>query len=187
MYSGDFKPPAASTRVLAIPELLELILLQLSSITDLLRCRRVNHLFLQTIQTCKSLRQILFLSSDLSSRPIVNPLIPTFFRRLPGYRESTIALRVDLVALWERSQSSNLDRPPLWHNMFVAQPPTTTCVIPVGSVATVFFRRSYPEGMTIGDLERAVISAFEIRKGRKSGKERLEELSESSSILIYWK
>lgn len=40
--------------------------------------------------------------------------------------------------------------------------------------------------MTFGDLETSLISAFEIRKGRKSSPERLEELSIDNSVLIYW-
>jgi hypothetical protein len=56
----------------------------------------------------------------------------------------------------------------------------------VGTHTTIFFRRNYPEGMTFGDLEKAVISAFEIRKGRKSSRERLDELSVDNSVLMYW-
>lgn len=42
--------------------------------------------------------------------------------------------------------------------------------------------------MTFGDLQRAVIAAYEIKKGRRSSRERLEELSESSEpALIYWR
>ncbi|SMY21920.1 unnamed protein product [Zymoseptoria tritici ST99CH_1A5] len=182
---SQMTPDSAAARVLAIPELLELILLQLDSLPDLIRCRRVNQTFLRTINSCRNLRQVLFLEADHSQESTINPLLPTFFSVLPGYRSSTIALRVDLVALWSQH---NLDAPPpLWHRMFIAQPPTTTCVIPVGSVATVFFKRVYPEGMTFGDLERAVIAAFEVRKGRRSGRERLEELSRENSVLIYWR
>lgn len=140
--------------------------------------------FLETITYSKPLRQKLFLEPDMDSERVVNPLGPSFYHKKRGYRDSTIAARIDLVDAWN---GSTAEVKPLWHKMYVSQPPTKTCVIPTGSHTTIFFRRYYEQGMTFGDLERAIIAAFDIKKGRKSSRERLEELSHDNSILIYWK
>ena len=174
--------PAA--RVFAITELCETIL-AFTEPADVLRCRRVAHVLLQTISHSKRLQQKLFFSADPHCERTVNPLAPAFFhQQLDGYRDSTIAARIDILDLYK---NSGVENPPLWHNMLISQPPTTICMIPVGQALTIFFRRYYPDGMTFGDLERAVIAAFEIRKGRHSSRERLEALSASNSVLIYWR
>ena len=173
-------------RALGIGELLENVLLFVDQ-ADLLRCRRVNQKFLEVISCSKPIRQALFLEVDDSNTDQnVNPLAPTWFHhKKSGYRSSTIAARIDLVDLWNQYQCQD-DVKPLWHRMHISQCKTKTCVIPVGAHLTIFFRRSFPEGMTFGDLETSLISAFEIRKGRKSSPERLEELSIDNSVLIYW-
>lgn len=177
---------SAAQRVLGIGELLENILLFVDQ-ADLLRCRRVSHRFLQVVTSSKPLRRALFLEVDDNnsiSHQNVNPLAPTWFRqKKAGYRSSTIAAGIDLVDLWAQSQ---LHVKPLWHQMHISQCKTKTCVIPVGAWATIFFRRSFPDGITFLDLQTSLISAFEIRKGRKSSLERLRELSEDNSVLIYW-
>lgn len=196
--SEEQQQPAlsAAQRVLGIGELLENILIFVDQ-ADLLRCRRVSSKFLQTVTSSKPLRRALFLEvdddSNTSSNNIrnqnVNPLAPTWFRQKKiGYRSSTIAAGIDLVDLWAQSQLACDDDhvKPLWHRMHISQCKTKTCVIPVGAWATIFFRRSFPDGMTFLDLQTSLISAFEIRKGRKSSLERLRELSEDNSVLIYW-
>ena len=128
----------------------------------------------------------MFLERDDESERTLNPLAPTWFaQQRSGYRDNTIAARIDILDLWEKSTA---EVRPLYDAMLVAQPPATQCVIPITNHSTTtFFRRSYPDGMRLGDLERAVIAAFEIRKGRKSSRDRLQELSESNSVLIYWR
>lgn len=173
--------PAA--RVFGVGELLENILLFVEQ-ADVLRSRRVNKTFLEVISCSKPLRQTLFLEVDDTSDQNVNPLAPTWFHhKKDGYRSNTIAARIDLVDLWAQSQ---LEVKPLWHNMHVSQRKTKTCVIPVGAHLTIFHRRSFPKGITFLDLQISLISAFEIKKGRKCSKERLEELSIDNSVLIYW-
>lgn len=142
--------------------------------------------FRDTVLGSKTIRHKLFLEQDDGATRTLNPLAPAWFiQQRSGYRDNTIAARIDIVDLWERSTA---EVRPLYDQMLVAQPPATQCVIPITNHSTtIFFRRSYPEGMTFGDLERAVISAFEIRKGRKSSRERLQELSQDNSVLIYWK
>lgn len=177
-------PPSAAGRVFGVGELVEQILGNLTAL-DVVRCRRVSTKFFETITYSKMLRQKLYLEADPDSERAVNSLHPAWFHQnKSGYRDSTIAARIDLVNLWE---TAGAETRPSWENMLVSQPPSTTCVIPTGNHTTIFFRRYYPEGMTFGDLERAVIAAFVIRKGRRSSKERLEELSESNSVLIYWR
>ena len=161
-----------------IGELLESILL-FAGQADVLRSRRVNQKFLETITFSKALRQKLFLELDPQSERNVNPIVPPFFyQKKNGYRDSTIAARIDLVQAWNGSLA---EVKPLWHKMYISNVPTKTCVIPTGSHTTIFFRRNYPEGMTFSDLEKAVISAFDIKKGRRSSRERLEELSFDNS------
>ncbi|KXS96549.1 hypothetical protein AC578_1948 [Pseudocercospora eumusae] len=177
----------AAQRVFGIGELLETILL-FSEQADVVRCRQINRKVLETITYSKPLRQKLFLEEKVektsTTERTINPLAPKFFKQKKhGYRDSTIAARIDLVDAWEGSQA---DVRPLWHKMMVARPAPKTCEIPTGSHTTIFFRRYYSEGMTFGDLEKAVLAAFEVRKGRKSSRERLEELSYDNSVLIYW-
>lgn len=128
----------------AITELCEAILLHLDA-TDLLRCRRVSRMFHTTCSSSKPLRQKMFLEPDAESERIVCPLAPTFFcHQKSGYRDSTVAIRVDMVELWENAEA---EMEPLWKNMFISQPPTTTCVIPIENHSlTMYFRRSYPGG-----------------------------------------
>lgn len=174
---------SAAQRSLGIGELLETILLFCEQ-ADVVRFRRTNRKFLETITYSLALRQKLFLEKVEQTERVINPLAPSFFKqKKSGYRDSTIAARIDLVDAWNGSQA---EVKPLWHKMMVAQPPARTCVIPTGSHTTIFFRRSYPEGMTFGDLEKAVLAAFDVRKGRNSSYERLTELSYDSSVLIYW-
>lgn len=176
--------PSAAQRVLGVGELLENILLFVEQ-ADVLRCRRVNQKFLEVITYSKPLRQALFLEVvEGDDNRNVNPLAPSWYHhKKSGYRSSTIAAKIDLVDLWAQSQA---EVKPLWNKMHISQSKTKTCVIPVGSHTTIFFKRSYPDGMTFGNLESAVISAFEIRKGRRSSRDRLEELSYDNSVLIYW-
>ncbi|CAK3809579.1 hypothetical protein AC578_1948 [Lecanosticta acicola] len=177
-------PPSAAARVFGVGELVEEILEHLSP-ADVVTCRRVSKKFLGTVAYSKALRQKLYLEPDAGCERHVNPLAPSwFYQQRNGYRDSTIAARIDLVKLWE---DSGAEPRPYWDKMLVSQPPSTTCVIPVGSQVTIYFRRYYPQGMTFGDLERAVIAAYEIRNGRQARKERLEELSEYNSVLIYWR
>ncbi|KAF2160871.1 hypothetical protein M409DRAFT_59655 [Zasmidium cellare ATCC 36951] len=177
------RTPAAD-RVLGLGELVEAILLHLTP-PDIVICRRVSKKFLETVTYSKAVRQLIFVDSEPQSERTVNPLAPAWFhQQRNGYRDSTIAARINILDLWE---NSGAETRPLWDKMLISQPPTTTCVIPVGNHLTIFFRRYYPEGMTFGDLERAVIAAFEIRKGRKSSRERLEDLSNNNSVLIYWR
>ncbi|KAK4505958.1 hypothetical protein PRZ48_003923 [Zasmidium cellare] len=174
----------AADRVLGLGELVEAILLHLTP-PDIVRSRRVSKKFLETVTYSKAVRQLIFLDSEPQSERTVNSLAPAWFHQQKnGYRDSTIAARINILDLWE---NSGAETRPLWDRMLISQPPTTTCVIPVGNHLTIFFRRYYPEGMTFGDLERAVIAAFEIRKGRKSSRERLEDLSSNNSVLIYWR
>ncbi|KAF7194441.1 hypothetical protein HII31_04246 [Pseudocercospora fuligena] len=173
----------AAQRVFGVGELLEIILL-FSEQADVVRCRQLNRKVLETITYSKPLREKLFLEKVEQTERTINALAPSFFKQKKnGYRDSTIAARIDLVDAWEGSQA---EVRPLWHRMMVAHPAPKTCVIPTGSHTTIFWRRYYPEGMTFGDLEKAVLAAFEVRKGRKSSRERLEELSYDNSVLIYW-
>lgn len=42
--------------------------------------------------------------------------------------------------------------------------------------------------MTFGDLHRAIIAAFDVKIGRRSRRERLEELTQSMEpALLYWR
>lgn len=176
-------PTSAASRVLGVGELVEHILIHLP-IADMVRCRRVSMKFNDTVSYSKAIRQKLFLEADESLERTVNPLAPTWFNQQKnGYRDSTVAARIDIWPLW---QGSLEETRPFWDRMLISQPPTTTCVIPVGNHLTIYHRRYYPEGMTFGDLERAVIAAYEIRKGPRARKERLEELSEYNSVLMYW-
>lgn len=184
LFSVDTVQTPAADRVLGLGELVESILLHLSP-ADIVRCRRVSKKVLETVTYSKAIRQDIYLDSEPSSERMVNPLAPAWFhQQRNGYRDNTIAGRINILDLWEHSGA---EPRPLWDRMLISQPPTTTCVIPVGNHLTIFFRRYYPEGMTFGDLERAVIAAFEIRKGRRSSRERLEDLSNSNSVLIYWR
>ncbi|GIZ46403.1 hypothetical protein CKM354_000952900 [Cercospora kikuchii] len=174
----------AAQRMLGVGELLENVLLFVDE-ADVLRCRRVNRKFFEVVTYSKTLQRRLYLDvDDGSDDRSINPLAPTWFHhKKTGYRSSTIAARIDLVDLWAQAQA---EVKPLWHKMFISKSKTKTCVIPVGSHTTVFYRRSYPDGMTFDDLLSALIAAFEIRKGRRSSRERLEELSYDNSVLIYW-
>ncbi|PPJ57260.1 hypothetical protein CBER1_02847 [Cercospora berteroae] len=174
----------AARRMLGVGELLENVLLFVDE-ADVLRCRRVNRKFFEVVTYSITLRRMLYLDvDDESDDRSINPLAPTWFHhKKTGYRSSTIAARIDLVDLWAQAQA---EVKPLWHKMFISKSKTKTCVIPVGSHTTVFYRRSYPDGMTFDDLLSALIAAFEIRKGRRSSRERLEELSYDNSVLIYW-
>lgn len=174
----------AAQRMLGVGELLENVLLFVDE-ADVLRCRRVNRKFFEVVTYSKTLQRTLYLDvDDASDDRSINPLAPTWFHhKKTGYRSSTIAARIDLVDLWAQAQT---EVKPLWHKMFISKSKTKTCVIPVGSHTTVFYRRSYPDGMTFDDLLSALIAAFEIRKGRRSSRERLEELSYDNSVLIYW-
>ncbi|KAF2216377.1 hypothetical protein CERZMDRAFT_93674 [Cercospora zeae-maydis SCOH1-5] len=184
MFETETPRYTAAQRMLGVGELLENVLLFVNE-ADALRCRRVNRKFFEVVTYSKTLRRMLYLDvDDNSDDRSINPLAPTWFHhKKTGYRSSTIAARIDLVDLWSQAQA---EVKPLWHTMFVSKSKTKTCVIPVGSHTTVFYRRSYPDGMTFGDLLSALIAAFEIRKGRRSGRERLEELSYDNSVLIYW-
>lgn len=184
LFSIDAVRTPAADRVLGLGELIESILLHLPP-SDVVRCRRVSNKFFETVTYSKALRQLIFLDADSQVERTVNPLAPAWFHQQKnGYRDSTIAARINILDLWEQS---GVETRPLCDRMLISQPPTTDCVIPVGNHLTIFFRRRYPEGMTFGDLERAVIAAFEIRKGRRSSRERLEDLSSNNSVLIYWR
>lgn len=176
--------PTAASRVLDIGELVELVVLHLDE-ASIVRSRRVSKKFHETVTYSKSIRQKLFLVPESSTERIVNPLAPTWFgQQTNGYRDSTIAARINIWDMW----ISRTETRPLWDKMLIAQPPPTQCVIPVGHHLTIFFKRTYPEGMTFGDLESAVIAAFEIRKAKRyERRERLEELSLENSVLIYWR
>lgn len=180
--------PSAAHRVLLVGELVELILIHLSdeSLSDVVQCRRVSKKFLETITYSRTLRRRLYLEGDQDRARAVNPLAPKWFgQQRNGYRDSTIAAKINITELW--NDASAVIRP-LWDRMLISQPPPKQCVIPVGNHLTIFFRREYPEGMTFSDLEKAVIAAFEIRKGRRyASRERLEELSSDNLVLIYWK
>lgn len=138
--------PSPAERVFAVAELCELILLQ-ADIADVLRCRRVSRTFDHTFTKSKLVRQRMFLVPDSESERVVCPLAPSFFRQQKnGYRDSTIAVRVDMVDLWAKAEVDAA----LWKQMFISQPPTTTCVIPIENHSlTMYFRRSYPEGWCI--------------------------------------
>lgn len=131
-------------QVFNIAELCEAILLHVK-VADLLRCRRVSRTFYNTCSRSKLLRQKLFLEPDLESERTICPLIPAFFRhQKSGYRASTIAFRVDMVDLWKNAEA---EVAPLWRDMYISQPPTTTCVIPIENhTLTMYPRRSYPGG-----------------------------------------
>jgi hypothetical protein len=122
----------AAQRVLGIGELLENVLSHASE-ADVLRCRRVNRKFWDTITYSKTLRRKLFLEPghDDSSRTL-NPLVPTYFhRKRNGYRDSTVAARIDLADLWLQShQPPGHGGDPLLRSMYIARPPIKTCVIP---------------------------------------------------------
>lgn len=174
---------SAALRVLGVGELLENILL-FADKGDALRSRLVSQKFREVITYSKPLRQKLFLEPGWNSERTLNSLAPTWYILKTGYRQGTIAAQLDLVKLWDQSR---VEPRPLWHQMLISQPPAKTCVIPITNHSTtIFFRRDYPDGITFGDLERAALSAFEIRKGRRSSRERLEELSLDNAVLIYW-
>lgn len=178
---------SAINRVLGVGELVEHILIHLSttSLADVVRCRQVSQKFLETVTYSRTLRQRLFLEADLDHERTVNPLAPKWFgQQRNGYRDSTIAAKINITDLWDDSLE---EIRPLWDRMLISQPPAKQCVIPVGNHLTIFFRRNYPDGMTFGDLERAVIAAFDIKKGRRASRERLDELSLYNSVLVYWK
>jgi len=206
MISQSTVSPAA--RVFSIGELCEAILLQADP-ADVIRSRRVNHKLLEVITHSTPLQRKLFLLPELPTaggskedeKAVINPLAPAFFQRLEGYRSSTIYSRINLTDLWREhlkwagalddcqfpvnTESTGAPAAPLWRNMLIAQPPTQSCVIPVGDHMTICGSRKYPNGMRFGDLEKAVIAAFEIRQGRRASKERLDELSASNTVLIY--
>lgn len=137
-------PSASAEHALNIVELCEAILLHVE-VADLLRCRRVSRTFHNICSRSKLLRQKMFIEPDHESERMVCPLAPACFRHLKsGYRDSTVAIRVDMVDLWKNAEA---EVEPLWRDMFISQPPTTTCVIPIENHSlTMYFRRSYPGG-----------------------------------------
>jgi hypothetical protein len=174
--------PAES--VFAVAELAEIILLY-ATMPDVVRCRRVNKTLNGTIKTSKAIRRKLFLEADTTSGQIVNPLTPQFFKRIPGMRTGTIVAEVDMAMLWD---STLEDIPHSWQDSFISQPPPTTSLISTGDDITYHCRRVYPDGMTFGDLARAIIAAHNIRKGPQSRPERLRRLTYyNNPVLIYWR
>lgn len=136
--------PSSAESVFSVAELCEAILLH-ADVADVLRCRRVSRTFYNTFAKSKPIRQKMFLQPDSESERVVCPLAPAFFRQqMNGYRDSTIAVRVDMVDLWANAE---VEVEPLWRGMLISQPPTTTCVIPIENHSlTIYFRRSYPKG-----------------------------------------
>jgi hypothetical protein len=174
--------PAES--VFAVPELAEMILLHANTVS-VWRCVRVSKNLNNTIKTSKAIRRKLFLEADNTCGQVVNPLTPVFFKRVPGMRTGTIVAEVDIAALW----SSTLeDVNHSWRDTYISQPPPTTSLIPSGEDITYHCRRVYPDGMTFGDLARAIIAAHDIRKGQQSRAERLRRLTYyNNPVLIYWR
>jgi hypothetical protein len=171
-------------RVLAVPELAELILLY-ATIIDVWRCSRVNKTLSGTIETSKAIRRKLFLEADNTCGQIVNPLTPAFFKRVPGMRTGTIVAEVDIAKLWNTTLE---DVPHSWQDVYISQPPPTTSLIASGDDITYHCRRVYPDGMTFGDLSKAIIAAHDIRKGSQSRPERLRRLTYyNNPVLIYWR
>lgn len=116
----------ASTRALAIPEILEMIVAQLPE-RDLLLSQRVNKIWQSVIKTSPYLQRKLFYTADLiadgSHYKIIckakwNPLLKPFMKQQPSSSRSIRSVNIlDVDAL------SKMNHPnPSWKSMFLTQP-----------------------------------------------------------------
>jgi hypothetical protein len=139
--------PSARDRALLMPEVLELILLQLPLEDLLINAQRVNHLFHDLITSSRSLQQALFFrpSQDNSYGEVhYNSLLQKKFP--PWFEDKWLIARTYRLShhkhFWRLDWNSSKERTDAyarkeasWRRMLVAQPPVQDLIVKVRTEA----------------------------------------------------
>ncbi|CAJ2512052.1 Uu.00g076770.m01.CDS01 [Anthostomella pinea] len=126
-------PPTqpATQRALAIPELLEAILLHVDTRTLLVSAQRVDHPWHTTITTSPLLQRRLFFRADPAATPVPITRVATFdtTERTPGLRLADLLFRMlDWTPRGEQAFTRGGAAAASWRRMLLRQPPLHTTV-----------------------------------------------------------